>query len=139
MSWDGLIANAWPHLVAGRQIEVPPGFPHPRWSGFEAPFLAEPVGQSFDWVKSYADGSRIHVHEFSNGKLVVHRDATDPSVSPFHALWHWVTESTSGMVFAVSAAAGTTALLIAKVTKKPKKRTTRGRRPQKRQSHRPRR
>ena len=132
MNWDGLIASAWPHLVAGRQIEAPPGLPHPRWSGFESPLLAEPVGQSFDWVKSYADGSRIHVHEFSNGRLVVHRGATDPSVSPVHALWHWVTESTSGKVFAATAAAGTTALLIAKLAQKPKKRRARRRRQRRR-------
>jgi len=107
MTWQSWIAASWGELAAGGRLSVPPYLIHPRWSGFEVPTLAEPAGQTANWVLSLNDCSRLHVHEFSNGALVAHRDATDPKRSPLHALWHWSTESTSGrIVVGVSAVAG---------------------------------
>jgi hypothetical protein len=101
VNWNGFIQTAWPQLSAGGRVPIPPGLLHPKWSGFEVPPLAEPVGQIADWVLSLTDGSRLHVHEFANGALVAHRDETDPKLGPIQAAWHWATESTSGKIVVV--------------------------------------
>lgn len=106
MSWSGFVQAAWPQLTAGGRVLVPSALLHPKWSGFEVPPVAEPVGQSADWVLSLVDGSRLHVHEYANGSLVLHRDETDPKRGPLHAVWHWATESRSGrFVFGTAAVA----------------------------------
>ncbi|MDY7232833.1 hypothetical protein [Hyalangium rubrum] len=94
--WQSWISANWSALSAGQKLRVPSWLPHPSRSGLERPPLAEPVGQAEDWVVSYMDGSRIHVHEYSNGSMIVHRDETDPKRGPMEAMWHWLTESTSG-------------------------------------------
>lgn len=38
------------------------------------PAVASPEGQVSDWGLSFADGSRIHVHQFADGRYVVDRD-----------------------------------------------------------------
>jgi hypothetical protein len=60
--------------------------------------FAEPHGQIQDWALSLADGSRLHVHVRGNGTKYIHRDATDPSISPFHAAWHVATETSAGPI-----------------------------------------
>jgi hypothetical protein len=45
---------------------------------------------------SVEDGSRIHVHEFRDGSMVVHRDRIDPSRGPAHAVAHVVCETRIG-------------------------------------------
>ena len=121
MDWDQWIASVWGDLAAGRRAQVPTWLPHPRESGFEAPPLAEPAGQSADWVKSYSDGSRVHVHEFANGTFLVHRDATDPKRSPAHAAWHWLSESTSGRVVAGLSAGLGVVFTVVKLVGEPEK------------------
>lgn len=91
MHWEVWMRAVWPALVAGRRVLVPASLPHPGSSGFRTPWLAEPAGQAADWVLSLEDGSRLHVHEFANGALVAHRDATDPKRGPIHAALHWTT------------------------------------------------
>lgn len=90
-------------LCDGAQLTVPVILPHPSQSGFAPTSLAENVGQVRDWAASVSDGSRLHVHEFADGSLNVHRDATDPSRGLTSAVWHWATESTSGRVIVVAA------------------------------------
>ena len=112
MGWNTWMASVWNDLLAGKHVRVPRALPHPVWSGFEVPPIAEPVGQKADWVLSLTDGSRLHVHEFSNGALVAHRDGTDPKRGPLHAVWHWATESTSGrLTLGVAAIIGIAALV----------------------------
>ena len=84
------------------EIPVPPDLPHPSRSGFTPTSLAEAVGQVHDWALPISDGSRLHVHEFEDGSMSVHRDATDPSRGLTSAVWHWVTESRSGRIIVVA-------------------------------------
>ncbi len=102
-NWLSWVQQNWPTLSAGGRLEPPPWFAHPGVAGFEQTSLAEGAGQVRDWVRSFVDGSRIHIHELADGRLIVHRDATDPARGPLEAAWHWVTESTSGKAFAWTA------------------------------------
>jgi ketosteroid isomerase-like protein len=90
----------WPLLKAGEKVQVPFSLPHPSVSGFDCPDLAEDVGQSTDWVASFRDGSRVHLHEFTDGRIVAHRDKVDPARGPLDAVWHWFTEARSGQIAA---------------------------------------
>lgn len=121
MNWAGFIQTSWPQLSAGGRVPVPPSLLHPRWSGFEIPPLAEPVGQAADWVVSLDDGSRLHVHEYANGALVAHRDEIDPKRGPVHALWHWATESTSGKFVVGSAVAAVVIYGLVQFWSEPKR------------------
>lgn len=114
MKWQTWLANVWPALVAGQQVEVPTQLPHPSKVGFEKCKRAEPCGQVADWVFSVDDGARLHVHEFADGRLVVHRDRIDPALSAGHAVWHWLREARSGKSVAgvaAGAAVGAAVLL----------------------------
>ena len=95
---------------------------HLRSSGFEVPPIAEPVGQSANWVLSLTDGSRLHVHEYANGVLVAHRDETDPKRGPLHAAWHWATESKSGKLVVGGTIAVAVVYALAQVFGDPKQR-----------------
>ena len=97
MDWNQWLQSVEPTLRSGREAIVPSGLPHPQEVGFHRPLLAEPWGQKADWVMSMQDGSRLHVHELSNGMLVLHLDAHDPGQGgPGRAIYHWGTESASG-------------------------------------------
>ena len=112
--WMDWLRAVWPQLVKGKKVVAPWWLPHPRDDGFTTTALAEHVGQVADWALPLRDGSRIHVHEFSDGRLVVHRDPTDPERSPIHALRHWLFESTSGRV---ALGIGVVTLLVVAVTR----------------------
>ena len=99
--WLKWIGNNWDRLEKGKRIPTPLKLPHPAFSGFKKPDLAENVGQSWDWVCSMKDGSRIHLHEYSSGKIVAHRDKVDPARGSIDAVWHWLTESQSGKIVAL--------------------------------------
>ena len=95
-SWWIWLEQQWPRLTAGDSLEVPAWLPHPATAGFSLTQMAEPAGQCMDWVASATDGSRVHVHDLCDGRMVVHRDPTDPARGPLHAAWHWLFESNSG-------------------------------------------
>lgn len=97
-AWRAWRDHAWRHLVAGRRVAVPFELPHPTLAGFRQESIAEPCGQLRDWVIPVTDGSRIHLHEFTGGVLVAHRDKIDPNRGPVEALTHWVTEAPSGQL-----------------------------------------
>jgi hypothetical protein len=97
--WDHWLALAWPTLLAGRRLRVPGWLAHPSSVGFTRPAIAEPAGQSADFVRPLDDGSRLHVHAFGP-RLVVHRDRIDPSRGPVAALHHWTAEATSARAVA---------------------------------------
>jgi hypothetical protein len=94
--WMLFAAAAWPVLVAGGRVCAPSELPHPREAGFERPIMSEDCGQSADWMAPMPDGSRLHVHEYAAGPLIVHRDRVDPSKSPLRAIWHVATETKIG-------------------------------------------
>ncbi len=83
-------------LFNGKRVTAPAFLPHPSRSGFVRPPMAEPDGQVGDWVLSFKDGSRLHLHEMPNGTFLAHRDAIDPSRGLIPALGHWLVESKSG-------------------------------------------
>ena len=93
----------WARLAAGARIPVPAGLPHPSQAGFTPISVAVPVGQIHDWGLSLSDGSRIHVHEYSGGRFVAHRDRHDPSRGLSSMGLHLLTETYVGPVVAVFA------------------------------------
>ncbi len=97
-SWSEWINGAWTMLKQGSRVKVPSWLPHPMEAGFSPTYMAEPNGQCRDWALSLNDGSRIHIHEFCDGRRVAHRDATDPARGPIEAIFHWLFESTSGRI-----------------------------------------
>jgi hypothetical protein len=120
MTWLSWVHQHWPTLCAGGRLEAPPWLRHPSGAGFEPTSLAERVGQVRDWVRSFSDGSRIHIHELGDGRIIVHRDATDPSRGPLEAAWHWVSESRSGRAVAWTAGLVAVALVVrSKLTAAP--------------------
>lgn len=78
-TWTVWIASVWSRLKAGTKLEAPAHLPHPEDEGFSPESIATPEGQCADWVLSYDDGSRIHIHELCDGRRVVHRDQYDPN------------------------------------------------------------
>lgn len=105
ISWPSWLAAAWPSLVRGAHVALPPELPHPRAMGWRIPRAAVKVGQVTDWVQSLPDGSRLHVHEFPDGRLVCHRDRWDPSRGALHAVAHVLGETPTGRVAAVAGVA----------------------------------
>lgn len=111
--------NAWLNCVGralkrGEQVVVPRYLPHPALVGFQQTTLAENVGQSRNWTIWCADGSRLHVHEYADGRLVIHRDGINPEKGPVHAVAHWLLESTSGKATLIFGALAVTGVLVAK-------------------------
>jgi len=78
MAWIAWINGNWVNLAPGVKLSAPRWLPSPAVSGFRPLPLASPEGQVSDWGLSFADGSRIHVHQFADGRYVVHRDRYDP-------------------------------------------------------------
>lgn len=99
--WQKWIGDAWDSLVDGRKLQVPYALPHPVEAGFVQESIATPAGQCRDWVLSLDDESRIHVHEFKDGRPIAHRDKIDPNRSVLHAVGHFVTETNLGRVLVV--------------------------------------
>lgn len=96
MNWLPWFHTQWSALTAGRKIIAPEWLPDPRIAGFKPIALATPEGQCADWGLSLTDGSRIHVHEFPNGRRVAHRDRYDPDQGFLRALAHVFMETWVG-------------------------------------------
>jgi hypothetical protein len=100
--WLAWLRTNWGSLSNGAHLMAPHFLPHPAMAGFEETALAEwGHGQIRDWACSFTDGSRIHVHELATGEYRVHRDTPDPSLSPIHALVHWVKDTELGRAIGV--------------------------------------
>lgn len=100
MNWLDWIALNWLALQQGRKLPAPAWLPHPATAGFQPISIATPEGQCADWRRSYTDGSRVHVHEFSDGSRIVHRDLYDPDAGFGHMILHLLTETAVGPVLA---------------------------------------
>jgi hypothetical protein len=94
--WMMWIGENWDELEARKKLTVPSWFPHPATVGFKQESITTPAGQCRDWVLPLSDESRIHVHEFEDGRLVAHRDKYDPNSSPLNAIAHFVHETEIG-------------------------------------------
>lgn len=98
MSLAAWITSNWPALVRGDKIEVPPWLPRPPESGFREVEIAMPAGQVRDWAVRVSDGSRVHVHEYPDGRLVAHRDRYDPDRGLGSTISHLWSETPWGAV-----------------------------------------
>lgn len=91
--WLRWITENWSALIAGWKLEAPSWLlPMPE-SGFSAQPFASPDGQVADWTLSMRDESRIHVHEFADGRRIVHRDKHDPDQGILNMLAHLAFET----------------------------------------------
>jgi hypothetical protein len=116
-AWMLFAAASWPVLVAGGRVCAPPELPHPSVSGFVRPRMTEDCGQADDWAIALSDGSRLHVHEYAAGPLVVHRDKVDPGSGTLRALWHVATETCVGGAVVRIGAIAATVLLIGRLAR----------------------
>lgn len=94
-SWKAWTATHWERLCEGKAVVVYPGSGpvHPAISdGWREIFLAEPFGQKRDYALSLNDGSRLHLHEYSD-RWEVHRDEHDPANGIISAARHFVAEA----------------------------------------------
>lgn len=98
MTWTEWISGQWPVLASGQKIVAPLWLSHPSAAGFRPIGVATPSGQCADWGLPYPDGSRVHVHEFVDGRIVVHRDRFDPDAGPLSLLAHLLGETFVGPV-----------------------------------------
>ena len=98
MYWTHWIAKQWPLLSRGRHVIAPAWLPHPAHVGFTRVALATPSGQVADWSLAYDDGSRVHIHEYADGRMVVHRDCLDPDRSIGGLVNHLLGETLVGPV-----------------------------------------
>jgi hypothetical protein len=78
MNWNDWIHSNWEALARGAKLEAPPWLGPPAEAGFRLTIAAAYEGQTADWALGMIDRSRIHVHEYGDGRRIVHRDAHDP-------------------------------------------------------------
>ncbi|MCH8286445.1 hypothetical protein IIB79_07960, partial [candidate division KSB1 bacterium] len=72
MTWDRWVYDNLSVWRKQTSVFIPAGLPHPAYSGFGKPVVAEQHGQETDWVVSLEDGSRLHIHEYADGTMVGH-------------------------------------------------------------------
>ena len=96
LTFSGWLGSVWKDLVEGRRVMVPYGFPHPTRIGFIRISIAEDHGQVADWCVSLIDGSRLHIHEYSNGSMWIHRDLYNPEKGPIEGIAHVLVETDFG-------------------------------------------
>lgn len=80
---------------------APGWLPPPAVAGFARIEVASPEGQVADWGLSFDDGSRVHIHEYADGRRVVHRDQHDPANGFWSTVSHLLSETWVGPVLGV--------------------------------------
>lgn len=78
MYWSNWLYLNREALANGVKIEAPTWLGSLGTAGFRPISSASYDGQAVDWALSLDDRSRIHVHEYADGRCVVHRDRHDP-------------------------------------------------------------
>lgn len=96
--WIDWIRNNFFRFVNGEWLQVPEYLPHPEYAGFAQIGIAENHGQINNYAVSFADGSRLHIHEYQDGRLVAHRDKYDPDKGVINTALHFFTETNVGKV-----------------------------------------
>lgn len=104
-AWVAWANVNWTSLVGGLKLGAPVWLAAPAEAGFEIIEIAHPVGQARDWGLSLADGSRLHVHEYADGRRVVHRDVHNPKRGLGPMLAHLMQETPYGVMAAFGIAA----------------------------------
>lgn len=109
--WVNWISDNWTTLSAGVKIEVPSWLGAPHQAGLHLIPMAHPVGQLRNWGLGMSDGSRIHIHEFADGRCVAHRDKHDPGRGFESSVAHLMQETPypawfalTGLVFLIAKA-----------------------------------
>lgn len=102
MTWINWVRQNWGALKNGQKLRAPGWLDHPRERGFKRVTYSMPRGQVGDWGLPLSDGSRIHVREFPDGRLIVHRDRHDPQRGITGTLAHLMTETPVGLLTAIA-------------------------------------
>lgn len=98
MTWKAWIDANWQQLKRGEKIDAPRWLGPPSAGGFRPQAFASPEGQTADWTLSLTDRSRIHIHEFADGRRRVHRDVHDPDQGFLDMIAHLFKETPWGLV-----------------------------------------
>lgn len=98
MTWNAWINSNWEQLKKGAKIDAPRLLGPPSAGGFRPQAFASPEGQVSDWTMSLTDRSRIHIHEFADGRRRVHRDEHDPDQGFLDMFAHLFKETPWGVV-----------------------------------------
>lgn len=98
MDWNGWIYSNKEPLVAGAKIAAPQWLGSPSLGGLRPITSAAYEGQVRDWGLSLHDGSRIHVHEYPDGRYVAHRDSHDPDRGVGNMVAHLVFDTPLGLI-----------------------------------------
>lgn len=98
MNWNDWVFSNWGALRKGAKIEAPWWLGSPSAAGFRAIKSAAYEGQTADWALAINDRSRIHVHEYADGRRVVHRDAHDPDRGLTDMVAHLAFDTPAGVI-----------------------------------------
>ena len=98
MNWNDWLYWNREALGRGAKIAAPDWLGPPSTGGFRLVTSAAYEGQARDWALSLRDGSRIHVHEYSDGRYVVHRDAHDPDRGLADMVAHLAFDTPLGLI-----------------------------------------
>lgn len=102
MNWNDFISVYWALLARGERIAVSASPEQLEAAGFRRFSMAMSVGQIANWALPLTDRSRLHIHQFENGAMVVHRDKHDPGLGPLDLAAHLLTETFVGPVLGVA-------------------------------------
>jgi hypothetical protein len=98
MTWEGWLNENWQPLANGAKVSVPSMLPPLSHGGFRPIRSAAPEGQSADWALPLTDRSRVHVHAYSDGRRVAHRDKHDPDLGFADMIAHLLFDTPLGVV-----------------------------------------
>lgn len=112
LEWMAWLDGNWSLLANGGWVVLPGWLPHPGDVGFKCLGVAEDVGQVRNWVHALSDGSRLHVHEFAEGGLVVHRDRHNPDEGLVSSVLHFFLETKAGKVAGIALLAACALMLL---------------------------
>ena len=101
MEWVAWIGENWLALEKGSKIEAPWWLVPLAQAGFRRTECASPEGRAAHWTLALDDRSRIHVHEYPDGRRVVHRDKHNPEAGPADMIAHLMFDTPWGIVAVV--------------------------------------
>jgi hypothetical protein len=104
--WVNWVRDNFSRLIKKEWLEVPEYLPHPLQAGFYQLSIAENYCQINNYAISLSDGSRLHVHEYKDGRLIIHRDKYDPDKGIVDTTLHFFTETNIGKTVGIGIVMG---------------------------------
>jgi hypothetical protein len=98
MNWSDWLYWNREALAGGAKLVAPYWLGSPSTAGFRLVTSAAYEGQTRNWALSQRDGSRIHVHEYSDGRCVAHRDTHDPDRGLADMVAHLAFDTPLGLI-----------------------------------------